>query len=69
MDFDELFEDDVEEVIDDPAGGDYTEADDASDEDTGIHIEGNENFEGNNTVRDDSAYVFSQHKGTAVLNF
>jgi hypothetical protein len=65
MDYDELFEDDVEEVIDDePAGSnDYTAVDDGSDEDICIGLEGSENSEGNKPVRDDSTYVFSHHKG------
>jgi hypothetical protein len=69
MDYDELFEDDVEEVIDDEAVGsnNYTEVDDASDEDIGIGSEGNENSEENKPVRDDSTYVFSRHKGQYFL--
>ncbi|KDR20398.1 Angio-associated migratory cell protein [Zootermopsis nevadensis] len=42
----------------------YIEANDASDEDIGIGLEGSENSEGNNPVRDDSASVFSHHKGS-----
>jgi hypothetical protein len=67
MDYDELFEDDVVEVSDDEAAGGHNhvdaDADDANDDDIGINIEGNENSEGNKPVRDDSAYVFSHHKG------
>ncbi|KDR08461.1 Angio-associated migratory cell protein [Zootermopsis nevadensis] len=66
MDYNELFEDEVEEVIDGEAASsnNYIEANDASDEDIGIGLEGSENSEGNNPVRDDSASVFSHHKGS-----
>lgn len=69
MDYNELFEDEVEEVIDGEAASsnNYIEANDASDEDIGIGLEGSENSEGNNPVRDDSASVFSHHKGWYFL--
>jgi len=65
MDCDELFEEDVEEVVEDEDVKDsnYMNADDVSDEDTGVDIEDDENSEGNKPVRDDSAYIFSMHKG------
>lgn len=65
MDCDELFEEDVEEVIDgeDVKDSNNMNADDVSDEDTGVDIEDDENSEGNKPVRDDSAYIFSVHKG------
>jgi hypothetical protein len=64
MDCDELLEEDVEEVIDDDVkDSNYMNADDVSDEDAGVDIEDDENSEGNKPVRDDSAYIFSLHKG------
>jgi hypothetical protein len=65
MDCDELFEEDVQEVIDDEDVKDSNNmhADDVSDEDTGVDIEDDENSDGNKPVRDDSAYIFSMHKG------
>jgi hypothetical protein len=65
MDCDELFEEDVEEVIEDEDVKDinYLNAHDISDEDTGVDIEDDENSQENKPVRDDSAYTFSLHKG------
>jgi hypothetical protein len=64
MDCDELFEEDVEVIEDeDVKDSNYMNADDVSDEDTGIDIEDDEKSEGNEPVRDDSAYLFSMHKG------
>ena len=65
MDCDELFEEDVEEVIEDEDVKDinYLNAHDISDEDTGVDIQYDENSEENKPVRDDSAYTFSLHKG------
>ncbi|GFG40869.1 hypothetical protein Cfor_08899 [Coptotermes formosanus] len=66
MDCDDLFEEDVEEVIDDEdvEGNNYMNANDVSEEDTGVDIEDDENSEGSKPVRDDSAYIFSLHKGS-----
>jgi hypothetical protein len=62
MDSDELFEDEVEEVADDSAGGNnFVDADDTSDEDMDMEVY--ENSEGSRPIRDDSSYVFSLHKG------
>jgi len=65
MDCDELFEEDVEEVIvdEDVKDSNYMNADDVSDEDTGVDIEDDENSEGNKPVRGDSAYIFCMLKG------
>jgi hypothetical protein len=69
MDCDDLFEEDVEEVIDDEdvEGNNYMNANDVSEEDTGVDIEDDENSEGSKPVRDDSAYIFSLHKGETVI--
>jgi hypothetical protein len=71
MDFDELFEDEVEEVVEDESacGNNVAEADVTSDED--MDMEGDENSEGSHPIKDDSSYVFSQHKGsiTVMLSF
>jgi hypothetical protein len=63
MDSNQLFEDEVEEVADDESAGgnNFLDADDTSDED--VNMEGDENSEGSQPVRDDSSYVFSLHKG------
>jgi hypothetical protein len=64
MDSDELLEEDVEEVIDDDVEHiNFVNAADISDEDAGVDIEDDENSEGNKPLRDDSAYIFSLHKG------
>jgi hypothetical protein len=62
MDSDELYEDEVEVVDDESAGGNnFVHTEDTSDED--MDMEGDEYSEGSQPVRDDSSYVFSLHKG------
>jgi hypothetical protein len=66
MDFDELFEDEVEEVVDDESAcRNNVEANDTSDED--MDMEGNETSERSQPVKDDSSYVFSLHKGSIAV--
>jgi hypothetical protein len=70
MDSEELFEDEVEEVVDDESAGgnNILEADDTSDED--MDMEDDENSEGSQPIKDDSSYVFSLHKGSiTVISF
>ncbi|PNF29742.1 hypothetical protein B7P43_G11201 [Cryptotermes secundus] len=64
MDSDELFDDEVDEVADEESAGEnnFVDTDDTSDED--MDMKGDEYSEGSQPIRDDSAYVFSLHKGS-----